>query len=151
LRYLVLAALAALSVPVAAQSVPPLEDIRFLDGNCIGDSHIAHGLAGRELTSGDGFRCDAAVLTYYESNGRFSITFSDRRGSGRPLSFAGVLQDRETLIVDRIHFGRAAIKADKGHCTLILTNRIVSSIVCGGQVTYDGQKHVPVIGFEVAK
>ena len=57
-------------------------DIQVIEGKCAGQSHIAKGPVGSDLTKGKSrFFCDTAILAFFDDSGRHvMVTFAEKRG-----------------------------------------------------------------------
>lgn len=141
----------AIGVPCVAQSVPELRDIKMLEGKC--DSNTQVGMAEDGSADFDHipFTCDSAVVSYHEERGSLMIQFVRKQSDdNRLLGFAGTLEGREMLQVERVYLagGAAPLTPNEGYCRLFWEGRTLSSIACGAQIDADGKRIVPVVGFK---
>lgn len=133
------------------QSIPDLRDIRVLEGHCGEETRVGIEENGSGVFERTPFDCDSAVVSFHESSGSLMIQFI-KKGSddNRIIGFAGTLDGRELLLVERVYLatGASALIPNDGHCKLFWKEKAVEGIVCGAQIDTDGLRVVPIVVFK---
>lgn len=137
--------------PSEAQSVPELRDIKLLEGKCNSDTQVGIADDGSADFEHTPFACDSAIVSYHEERGSLMIQFVKKQSDdNRLLGFAGTLEGREMLRVERVYLagGGAPLTPNEGYCKLFWKGRALSSVACGAQIDAEGKRIVPVVGFQ---
>jgi len=76
------------------------------------------------------------LLTFFPQKGRVLVQFLRKNGSRSPLGFSGELENRTTLIIDRVYLPQdgSAILIDEGVCQFGESLASVSSAICGARI-----------------
>jgi hypothetical protein len=122
-----------------------------LDGQCSSDTRVGIAAAGSDDFERTPFECNSAIVSYHEDRGSLMLQFAKKQSNdGSILGFAGTLDGREMLQVERVYLpgGASPRTPNDGYCKLFWNGRLLSSIACGAQIDADGKRIVPVVSFE---
>lgn len=91
----------AMSASLSAQST---DNIATLNGQCSADSGV---IIDNEMTR---FSCSTAVLSFHENRNSVMIQFAGTNDEGetRILAFAGPMNDRDIITIERIYLASGA-------------------------------------------
>lgn len=137
--------------PALAQSVPELRDIKIIEGQCTPKTSLAIAPQGSAQFEQIPYKCDSVVLSYHEGPGSLMFQFVNKRAAdSRLLGFAGHLESRDKLRVERVYLAGGAnpVAANEGSCSLLWSAKKLTGIACAAKIDAGGKHLVPLVAFK---
>ena len=140
------------SIPVFSGNI---SDIQVIEGKCAGQSHIAEGPVGGDLTKGQSrFFCDTAILAFFDDSGRHvMVSFVEKDGHDDwSVGFAGMMDDDgQIMSVHHVYLGQDVHTVREGYCRFFFEKHEMKSVACGAPVDRGTRRTVPVVVFEASE
>ncbi len=138
---------------LATVGISRADEAKIFDGECGGESHIAEGPIGADLTKRQSrFFCNSAVIEHFNDDPKHvMLSFVEKESAhARQIAYAGHMIDKQFLQVENVYLEAGKqTPVTEGSCKLFSKDGVLSGFACGAKIDDNGLRTVPIVAFDI--